>query len=301
MITKRFKSDADRQGTMFIPGKILEEKLLRMLSEDLGLGDVTTAAIIPEEVKAEAVLVSKDSGVVAGIEEISHLTDALGLEEEAYVSDGAEVKRGETLLKICGDARTILATERTILNLLSRMSGIATKTRRIVKLLKKARSSVRLAATRKSAPGLLFFDKKAVAVGGGDTHRLHLDDMILIKDNHVMLAGGVAKAVEKAKAAGSFAKKVEVEVTKTMDAIAAAKAGADIVMLDNFPPKEARQTVIALKKAALRDKIILEASGGITEDNLLEYSTTGVDILSLGDLTHSVKAFNMSLEITHTL
>ncbi len=286
---------------MFIPGKILEEKLLRMLSEDLGLGDVTTAAIIPEEVTVEAVLIAKDSGVVAGIEETSHLADALGLEIETYVSDGAEVKKGETLLKLCGDARTILATERTILNLLSRMSGIATKTRRIVTQLKRTNSTVRLAGTRKSAPGLLFFDKKAIAAGGGDPHRLHLDDMILIKDNHVVLAGGVAKAVEKAKVAGSFAKKVEVEVTKTMDAIAAAKAGADIVMLDNFGPKEARRTVIALEKEGLRDKVILEASGGITEDNLLDYSSTGIDILSLGELTHSVKAFDVSLEITHIL
>ncbi len=268
-INKRFKSDTDRERIMFVPRKVLEEKLLQLLAEDVGQGDVTTAAIVPEGQIVEAAVVAKESGVVAGIEEISVLAEALGLEGEAYASDGAEVKKGETFLKLRGDAQTILSAERTLLNLLSRMSGIATKTRRMVEKLHEAKMSTKIAATRKSAPGMLYFDKKAIAVGGGDPHRLHLDDMVLIKDNHVVLAGGVVKAVEKAKAAVSFTKKIEVEVTKVSDALAAVKAGAEIVMLDNFTPKQAEQAVEALKKAGLRGKSILEASGGINEENLL--------------------------------
>jgi nicotinate-nucleotide pyrophosphorylase (carboxylating) len=283
---------------MFVPRKVLEVKLLQLLAEDVGQGDVTTAAIVPEGQIVEAAVVAKESGVVAGIEETSVLAEALGLESEGYASDGAEVKKGETFLKLRGDAQTILSAERTLLNLLSRMSGIATKTRRIVEKLREAKMSAKIAATRKSAPGMLYFDKKAIAVGGGDPHRLHLDDMVLIKDNHVVIAGGVVKAIEKAKAAVSFTKKVEVEVNRVSDAVAAAKAGADIVMLDNFAPKQAKQAVEALKKAGLREKVVLEASGGITEESLMDYASTGVDVLSLGGLTHSVKAFNVSLEIT---
>jgi nicotinate-nucleotide pyrophosphorylase (carboxylating) len=286
---------------MFIPRKVLEAKLLQLLAEDVGQGDITTSAVVPEGQIAEAVILAKESGVVAGIEEIIVLAEALGLEGEVYVSDGAEVKKGETFLKLCGDAQTILSAERTMLNLLSRMSGIATKTRRMVEKLEEAKMSTRIAATRKSAPGMLYFDKKAVAVGGGDPHRLHLDDMVLIKDNHVVIAGGVVKAVEKAKQAVSFTKKIEIEVAKTSDAVGAVKAGADIVMLDNFAPKQARQAVEALKKAGLRDRVILETSGGITEETLLDYASAGVDVLSLGELTHSVKAFNVSLEITRVL
>jgi nicotinate-nucleotide pyrophosphorylase (carboxylating) len=286
---------------MFIPRKILEEKLLRILSEDLGQGDVTTAAVVPEELIVEAVVVAKDSGVIAGIEEASALAEALGLEGEAYALDGAEVKKGETLMKLCGNAQTILVAERTLLNMLSRMSGIATKTRRMIEKLQEGKATVKVAATRKSASGLLYFDKKAVILGGGDPHRLHLDDMVLIKDNHIAVAGDIGSAVKKAKTKTSFTKKVEVEVAKTSDAIVAAKAGADIVMLDNFTPKQVEQTVSALKRAGLRDKIILEASGGITEETLMDYASVGIDVLSLGELTHSVKAFDVSLEITCVL
>ncbi len=285
---------------MFIPRKILETKLLQLLSEDLGLGDVTTAAVIPEKQTVEASIAAKELGVVAGIEEIIVLTEALGLEGEAYVSDGNEIKKGQVFLKLSGDARTILSAERTMLNLLSRMSGIATATRRLVKKLRKAKMTTKVAATRKSAPGLLYFDKKAVLIGGGDPHRLHLDDMILIKDNHVALAGSVEEAVKKAKLSASFTKKIEAEVASVANAVMAAKAGADIVMLDNFSPRQAKQAVQALKKAGLRDRVILEASGGITEATLVDYAATDVDVLSLGELTHSAKALDMSMEITRT-
>jgi nicotinate-nucleotide pyrophosphorylase (carboxylating) len=283
---------------MFVPRKILEEKLLRLLAEDVGQGDVTTAAIVPRELKVEAAIIAKGSGAVAGIEETVILAESLGLKAETEEQDGADVKAGQVLVKLSGDARTILTAERTMLNLLSRMSGIATKTRRIAQTLREAKTSARIAATRKSAPGMMFFDKKAVVMGGGDPHRLHLDDMVLIKDNHVVLAGGVEKAVQKAKLAVSFTKKIEVEVTQPADAVVAAKAGADIIMLDNFSPKQVTQAVELLKKAGFLGKVTLEASGGITESTLVEYASTGIDVLSLGELTHSVKAFDISLEIT---
>jgi len=283
---------------MFVPRKIIEERLLAMLTEDIGQGDVTTAAIVPERQTVEASIIAKESGTVAGIEETLILAEALGLEGEAYVSDGAEIEKGQAFLKVSGDAQTILSAERTMLNLLSRMSGIATATKRLVEKLREARMATKVAATRKSAPGLLYFDKKAVLLGGGDPHRLHLDDMILIKDNHIAIVGSVEAAVKKAKLSASFTKKVEVEVTRVADAVVAAKAGADIIMLDNFSPKQVKQAVESLRKAGFFGKVLLEVSGGISEANLLEYASTGVDVLSLGELTHSVRALDVSLEIT---
>ena len=283
---------------MFIPRKILEEKLLHLLAEDVGQGDVTTAAVVPKRQMVEAAVIAKETGVAAGIEEAVILAESLGLKAEPNVADGAKIGKGRTILKISGDAKTILSAERTILNLLSRMSGIATKTRRLVDKLHKAKLTTKVAATRKSPPGMLYFDKKAVQLGGGDPHRLHLDDMVLIKDNHVALAGGVEKAVRKAKLAASFTKKVEVEVARAEDAVVAAEAEADVVMLDNFSPKQVKEAIVLLEKAGLREKVFLEVSGGITEANLLEYARTGVDLLSLGELTHSVKAFDVSLEIS---
>ena len=177
------------------------------------------------------------------------------------------------------------------------MSGIATTTRHLIEKLGQKNSNVKIAATRKTSLGLLYFDKKAVMIGGGDPHRLHLDDMVLIKDNHIAVAGGVEKAVRKAKASVSFSKKIEVEVTKPADALKAAAAGADIIMLDNFSVDKINYTVELLKKKGFFGKVLLEASGGISEKNLLEYAATQVDILSLGELTHSVKALDISLEI----
>jgi nicotinate-nucleotide pyrophosphorylase (carboxylating) len=283
---------------MFVPPKIIESKLLQLLSDDIGQGDVSTAAVISQGVVAEALVIAKEAGVAAGLEEVTILSESLGLKAEGVVSDGAEIKKGQGFLRIAGDARTILSAERTMLNLLSRMSGIATATGRLVEKLRKAGLATRVAATRKSVPGLSYFDKKAVLLGGGDPHRLHLDDMILIKDNHIAIVGSVEGTVEKAKLKSSFSKKIEVEVTKASDALLAAKAGADIVMLDNFSPKQVKQAVESFKKAGFFGKVLLEASGGITERNLLEYASTGVDVLSLGALTHSVKALDVSLEIT---
>ena len=287
-----------RIQNMFVPRKIIETKLLQLLSDDIGQGDVTTATVISQSIVAEALVIAKEAGVVAGLEEAIILSESLGLKAEGAVSDRAEIKKGQVILKILGDARTILSAERTMLNLLSRMSGIATATGRLVEKLRAAGSTTKVAATRKAAPGLIYFDKKAVLLGGGEPHRLHLDDLILIKNNHIAIVGSVEGAVEKAKLKSSFSKKIEVEVTKVTDTLLAAKAGADVVMLDNFSPKQVKQAVESFKKAGFLGKVLLEASGGINEVNLLEYALTGVDILSLGALTHSVRALDVSLKIT---
>ncbi len=283
---------------MFVPRKVLEEKLKKMLAEDVGQGDVTSEAVIPASLIVESIVIAKEPGIAAGIEETIILAESLGLSVEAEVTDGDIIKNGETILKISGKARVILSAERTILNLLSRMSGIATATRNLTEKLRKANLMVKIAATRKTAPGLLYFDKKAVLVGGGDPHRLRLDDMILVKDNHVAIVGSVEKAVKKAKAS-SFSKKIEIEVSTTTDAVKAAEAGADIVMLDNFSPKQVKEAVAALKKAGFFGKVLLEVSGGISKKNLLEYASAQVDVVSMGSLTHSVKALDISLEIVN--
>src|SRR3989304_5971984 len=283
---------------MFMPRKVWEEKLKQILAEDIGQGDVTTAAVVPSGLTAEAAVIAKKAGIAAGIEEAVTLAESLGLIVKTEVADGEKIKNRQLIMKISGDARTILSAERTMLNLLSRMSGIATTTRKLTDELKKAGSTTKIAATRKTAPGLLYFDKKAVLVGGGDPHRLHLDDMILIKDNHVALAGNVENAVKRAKQNVSFSKKIEVEVSSVADALKAAEAGADIIMLDNFSPKQIKEAVKSLKKAGFFGKILLEASGEITAENLLGYAATQVDIISLGELTHSVRALDVSLEIT---
>jgi nicotinate-nucleotide pyrophosphorylase (carboxylating) len=283
---------------MFMPRKVLEEKLKQLLAEDVGQRDVTTVAIVPSELTVEAVVIAKEAGIVAGIEEIVILAESLGLSVKAEVADGEKIRNRQIIMQVSGNAQTILSAERTMLNLLSRMSGIATATRRLTEKLKKANSTAKIAATRKTAPGLLYFDKKAVFIGGGDPHRLRLDDMILVKDNHIAIAGSVENAVKRAKQNTSFSKKIEVEVTSGTDALKAAEAGADIIMLDNFSPKQIREAVKALKKAGFFGKILLEISGGITAENLLDYASTQVGIISLGELTHSVKALDISLEIT---
>ena len=286
---------------MFIPQRILETRLMEILAEDVGQGDVTVAAIVPEDTIVEAEIRAQEDGVAAGIEEIVVLAQSLALEVEAKVSDGDEFKNSQVIIKVTGNARTILTAERTILNLLSRMSGIATATKRLAEKITRANPTVRIAATRKTAPGMVFFDKKAVQIGGGDTHRLHLDDLILIKDNHIAIAGGVENAVKQARTKVSFTKKIEVEIAKPEEVSKAATAGADIIMLDNFTPNQIRQAIEILRKTGHFGKIILESSGGITAENILEYASTGVNILSLGELTHGVKSLDLNLEITRLI
>ena len=283
---------------MFLPRKIIEEKLYEFLKEDLGQGDVTTSILIPDGTRVEAEIIAKESGVIAGIEEAKILLEGLGVKVETKIKDGQKISSGKTIMKLEGDAKTILAAERTVLNLISRMSGIATQTNKIIRKVRAAGYKTIIACTRKTAPGLEYFDKKAVWLGGGDPHRLHLDDMILIKDNHIAIIGNVKEAIKIARRKASFSKKIEVEVSSVNEAVEAAKAGADIIMLDNFTPKDIKKTIEKLQKKKLRKRVLIEASGKINEENILEFASAEVDIISLGSLTHSVKALDISLEIT---
>jgi len=282
---------------MFLPRKILEEKLQKMLAEDMGQGDITTSLIVPKNCDAKAKVIVKESGVAAGIEETKILLESLGLKVKTLVADGEKIRPKQALMEIAGDARTMLSVERTLLNLLSRMSGIATTTRKLVERVQKAGLKTRVACTRKTAPGLLYFDKKGVLIGGGDTHRLHLDDMVLIKDNHIAVAGSVVDAVKRAREKVSFSKRIEVEVTRVNEVLIAAKVGVDIIMLDNFSPKQVEKAIKLLKEAGLFGKVLLEASGGITAENIVAFSSTGVDIVSLGEITDSPKTLDVSMEI----
>jgi nicotinate-nucleotide pyrophosphorylase (carboxylating) len=267
------------------------------LEEDLGQGDITTILIVPSGTVVEAEIVAKESAVIAGIEEAFTLLESFGFQVRALVSDGSKVEGKATILKTVGDARTLLSIERTLLNLLTRMTGIATATSRLIKKVRRAGHKTRIACTRKVAPGLLYFDKKAVMLGGGDTHRLHLDDLIIIKDNHMMVFGDVGEAVRNVREAVSFYKKIEIEVSTGEEALEAAKAGADIVMLDNFSPQQIKNTIVLLDREGLRSQVLIEASGGINEKNILDFAATGADILSLGEITDSAKALDMSLEV----
>jgi len=280
-----------------LPKKILEEKIRKFLEEDLGQGDITTLLTVPEGTVVEAEVVVKEAGIIAGIEEALTLLESFDLRASVLVADGAKVEGKTALLRIVGDARTLLSIERTLLNLLSRMSGIATATNMLVEKVRSAGHKARIACTRKVAPGLLYFDKRAVMLGGGDMHRLHLDDLILIKDNHLAIVGSVSEAVKKARKAASFSKKIEVEVSTVNEALEAAEAGADILMLDNFPPQQVRKALTLLKDKGFRNKVLVEASGGINEQNILEFAAAGADILSLGEITDSAKALDMSLEV----
>ena len=282
---------------MSLPEQILQEKIRRFLEEDIGQGDITTLLTIPQGIVAETEAVAKEKGIIAGLEETSAFLESLGFEADVLMPDGSGVEKGTTIMRIVGDARTLLSTERTILNLLTRMSGIATKTRRVIEKVRDAGYQTRIASTRKVAPGLLYFDKKAVMLAGGDTHRLHLDDLVLIKDNHLAITRGVAEAVKRARNNVSFSKKIEVEVSSQKDASEAVEAGADIVMLDNFSPQKIRDAISSLEEKGLRDQVLVEASGGINEGNVIEYAATGADILSLGEITDSVKALDISLDV----
>jgi nicotinate-nucleotide pyrophosphorylase (carboxylating) len=283
---------------MFLPQKVLEDKLRRFLVEDLGQGDITTVLIVPEDSRAEAEMITKENGVIAGMEEARIMVEGLELEIDVKVSDGENIDAKSVLARISGNTRTILSVERTLLNLVSRMSGIATMTRQLTEKLRKAGYETKIASTRKVAPGLLYFDKKAVMIGGGDTHRLHLDDMILIKDNHIAVAGSVKEAIERVKEKVSFSKKIEVEVTSVEKALTAAKAGADIIMLDNFTPQQIEDAVRSLKNEQKYEQVLIEVSGGITPTNILRCASKGIDIISLGRLTKSPEALDLSLEVT---
>ena len=275
----------------------MDEIIEYMLREDEGFGDITSNALIPENKIFYAKLISKDDGILAGIEIIKEMFLEYGIEIISSKDDGDRIAKGDILLELEGNARKILLLERTALNLLMRMSGVASKTNRILTKVREVNPKIKVAGTRKTAPALQKFDKLAISIGGGDTHRNALDDMVLIKDNHIAVVGSVKDALLLAKENVSFSKKIEIEVESTEDAIIAAENGADIVMFDNMSPEEAQDTLDALVAKDLRKDILVEISGGITEDNILDYAPLDVDIISLGSITHQANSLNFSLDM----
>ncbi len=277
---------------------MIEGSLKSFLAEDLGYGDITTDSLIAASMKAAGHITCNESCVVAGLEETQILLELVGCTGTTAIRDGRRVRAGTTILRLSGPAGSILKAERTLLNLLSHMSGVATATSDLVQVaVKNGNTKPRIACTRKTLPGLRYFEKRAVELGGGDTHRLRLDDAVLIKENHLALAGTITDCVQRARARVSFTKKIEVEVTEPRQAVEAAQAGADIILLDNMKPEVITKTVSILREKGLRDRLMLEASGGIRKENLPSYIKTGVDVISVGAITHSVRSIDMSLEL----
>jgi nicotinate-nucleotide pyrophosphorylase (carboxylating) len=276
---------------------LIEETLEKFLDEDIGHGDITTDALVDPTAKATGQVVCKERAVIAGLAESVILLKLLGCVGTSKVRDGQEVPARTIILEVYGPGNSLLKAERVMLNLLSHMSGVATATAELVSIAKKSRSTARIACTRKTLPGLRYFEKRAVELGGGDTHRLRLDDAVLIKDNHLELSGSITESVKKAKAKVSFTKKIEVEATTPHQALEAGLAGADIVLLDNMIPSDVKKSVSLLEARKLRDRLLIEVSGGITRENLASYVKTGVDVISVGSITHSAKAVDMSLEL----
>lgn len=277
----------------------VRESLLSFLREDVGKGDLTSNSIISSDTFARAEIICKanKTTIVCGLEEASMIFEMCKCKTKTLVRDGSLIKEGSIVMEIIGKALSIMKAERTALNLIMRMSGIATETRKFVSSIDDHSISVRIASTRKTAPGLRFFDKKAVAIGGGETHRMRLDDMVLIKDNHISLIGSVEKAIKQARNNIGSSIKLECEATTLEEAISAVNMGADIVMLDNFSPTQITRTMDELSKRGIRDKAKLEVSGGIKLRNVKTYAKAKPDIISVGYLTHSPKAVDFSLEV----
>ncbi len=275
---------------MQIPSSV--RNLLRMaLEEDIGYSDITTQSIIPEEKRIRAIIISKGNFIVAGIpfaREVFHLIDH-DIDFRVYYNDGSRVKKRDIIAEINGRARTILTCERVSLNILQRLSGIATMTNAFVEKIKGL--NAKIVDTRKTTPGLRFLEKYAVRVGGGHNHRFGLFDGILIKDNHIEAAGSITNAIEAAKKHNHLSK-VEVEVENINDLKEALRAGADVVMLDNMTIEDMREAVKLAK-----GKVILEASGNINLANVRAVAETGVDLISIGAITHSAPAVDMSMKI----
>ncbi|NJK80222.1 MAG: carboxylating nicotinate-nucleotide diphosphorylase [Chloroflexaceae bacterium] len=280
---------------MDIPQQMLEEIVHRALREDVGDGDRTTLALIPAEAQTTAHVVTREAAVVAGLPVLAAVYAAVdaAVRVTLHVAEGARVTAGATLATVQGSARSILTGERVALNLTQRMCGIATQTTRYVAAV--GNHSTRILDTRKTTPGLRVLEKYAVRMGGGVNHRFGLYDAIMIKDNHLALLAahgiGLAAAVQRAKASVGPLVCVEVEVETVEDARIAAEAGADLILLDNMPPALLREAV-----AAVGGRVPLEASGGITLETIPAVAATGVDFISVGALTHSARAVDLSME-----
>lgn len=270
--------------------KILEY----MLAEDEGFGDITSNNVIDKNKKVDAYIISKDEGILAGIDVAKQLFESKNVEVSSDFNDGDSIKKGDLLMSLCGNARDILLVERTALNLLMRMSGVASAANQYVTLVD---GKVIIAGTRKTQPAIGKFDKLALKIGGADTHRFSLDDMVLIKDNHIAVVGSPIEALKKAQKNVSFSKKIEIEVESLEDAILCVENKADIVMLDNMDALKVKEVLKELENRNIRQNSLIEISGGINKENILDFVNLGVDIISIGALTHSSRSLDFSLKI----
>jgi len=267
----------------------------QFLSEDLGRGDITTQATVLKNTRARGRFIAKEAMTVAGLEAAEAVFSTLDAQQqiEAFVSDGEEVEAGKVIARAAGFADVLLAGERLALNLMQRMSGIATLTRQFVNAIEG--TNAQIIDTRKTTPGLRMLEKYAVSAGGGRNHRFGLDDGVLIKDNHIALAGGVAAAVERARESVGHLHKIEVEVSSEASLQEAIASGADIILLDNLTPEETARMVTAARELA--PGVVLESSGGITLENVRGYAEAGVNFISIGAITHSARAMDISFKI----
>ena len=270
----------------------IDDIIKTALLEDINYIDVTTDYLVDENSVSTAKYVSKDEGVLCGIDvamRVFQLLDS-NVKCEIFIHDGEKVKKGDIIARITGSTRALLKGERTALNIVQHMSGVATATNRCVELVKGTKASV--ADTRKTLPGLRVLQKYAVTVGGGKNHRYNLSDAVMLKDNHIGAAGGITEAVKRARAYVSFVNKIEVEVENIDMAREAAEVGADIIMLDNMTNEDMAKAV-----EMTNGKALLEASGNVTSETIRAIAETGVDIISIGAITHSVKAFDISMKM----
>ena len=272
---------------------LIEDVINRTLAEDLGrAGDITTLATIPASARARAVIAARESGVIAGsdlaIAAFRRLDQSIRF--DTHIADGAFVSKGDVALAIEGPARAILSAERTALNFMGRLSGIASLTARYVEKVKHTKA--RIVCTRKTTPGLRAFEKHAVRCGGGFNHRFGLDDAILIKDNHIAVAGGVINALRAAKAFAGHLVKIEIEVDTLDQLDEVIREGADVVLLDNMTPAQLKDAV-----ARVKGNMLTEASGGVTLESVAAIAESGVDMISIGALTHSASVLDLGLDI----
>jgi nicotinate-nucleotide pyrophosphorylase (carboxylating) len=271
---------------------LFEGLVARFVAEDVGRGDRTTQAVVPRDATGSARIESREGAVVAGVDIARACFAAAGggVTWRAEVRDGDRVEPEAVIARVEGSLRTILTGERTALNLLARLSGVATLTARFVQAVRE--TAARIVDTRKTTPGLRVLEKYAVRVGGGMNHRFGLDDGVLIKDNHIVAVGGVAEAVRRARAGAPHGLSIEVEVTDLIELDDALAAGADAVLLDNMTPEMVSDAV-----ARAGGKVTLEVSGGVNLDNVAGYAATGVDLISVGALTHSARAIDVAMEV----